>query len=215
MFKSIFLKQVVSEQIVPKQIVSKKVISLAARATAIATVVFSGSALAHTGTENFMASTFANGLLHPLTGLDHLIMLLGVGFLAAQMKGKQVSIIVGALVTMLIGTGFGALTGLITGMESLILASVFIVAVAVWKQSQQVETKVNLLSSAAVVMVLFHGWAHGVEAPAAQLVQFVPGMLISAAALLTLGAVIGRQVSAKWLSPSLGLSGVLVAFLGA
>jgi len=201
----------ISKKAVSKQTASKKIISLATLSTA----VFSGSALAHTGTETFMASTFANGLLHPLTGLDHLIMLLGVGFLAAQMKGKQVSIILGALLTMLIGTGFGALTGLITGMESLILASVFIVAVAVWKQSEQVETKMNLLSSAAVVMVLFHGWAHGVEAPAAQLVQFVPGMLISAAALLTLGAVIGRQVSAKWLSPSLGLSGILVAFLGA
>ena len=194
-----------------KFIFSKKIISLAA----LSTTVFSGSALAHTGTDSLMASTFANGLLHPLTGLDHLLMLLGVGFLAAQMKGKQVSVILGALVTMLIGTGFGALTGLMTGMESLILASVFIVAAAVWKQSQQVAANINLLSSAAVVMVLFHGWAHGVEAPAAQLVQFVPGMLISAAALLTLGAVIGRQVSAKWLSPSLGFSGVLVALLGA
>ena len=194
-----------------KFIFSKKIISLAA----LSTTVFSGSALAHTGTDTLMASTFANGLLHPLTGLDHLLMLLGVGFLAAQMKGKQVSVILGALVTMLIGTGFGALTGLMTGMESLILASVFIVAAAVWKQSQQVAANINLLSSAAVVMVLFHGWAHGVEAPAAQLVQFVPGMLISAAALLTLGAVIGRQVSAKWLSPSLGFSGVLVALLGA
>ncbi|WP_392340819.1 HupE/UreJ family protein [Moritella marina] len=194
-----------------KKPVSKKIISLAGLSTA----VFSGSALAHTGTEAFMTSTFTNGLLHPLTGLDHLIMLLGVGFLAAQMKGKQVSIILGALVTMLVGTGFGALTGLITGMESFIMASAFVVAVAIWKQSQQVDSKINLLSSAAVVMVLFHGWAHGVEAPAAQLVQFVPGMLISAAALLTLGAVIGRQVSAKWLSPSLGLSGILVAFLGA
>ncbi|CAM2816644.1 HupE/UreJ family protein [Moritella viscosa] len=210
MFKSLFSKQAVSEQGA-----SKKVISLAAGLTAISTAVFSGSVLAHTGPETFMASTFTDGLLHPLMGLDHFVMLLGVGFLAAQMKGKQVSIILGALVTMLIGTGFGALTGLITGMESLILASVFIVAVAVWKQSQQVAAKVNLLSSAAVVMVLFHGWAHGVEAPAAQLVLFVPGMLISAAALLTLGAVIGRQISAKWLSPWLGLSGVLVAFLGA
>jgi len=198
-----------------KLLASKKIMSLAVRAAAISATVFSGSALAHTGAETFMTSTFANGLLHPLTGLDHLIMLLGVGFLAAQMKGQQVSIILGALLTMLIGTGFGALTGLITGMESLILASVFIVAVAVWKQSQQVATKVNLLSSAAVVMVLFHGWAHGAEAPAAQLVQFVPGMLISAAVLLTLGAAIGRKVSAKWLSPSLGLSGILVAFLGA
>ena len=194
-----------------KKPVSQKLISLAGLSTA----VFSGSALAHTGTEAFMTSSFANGLLHPLTGLDHLIMLLGVGFLAAQMKGKQVSIILGALVTMLVGTGFGALTGLITGMESFIMASAFVVAVAVWKQSQQVDSKINLLSSAAVVMVLFHGWAHGVEAPAAQLVQFIPGMLISAAALLTLGAVIGRQVNAKWLSPSLGLSGVLVALLGA
>ena len=194
-----------------KKPVSQKLISLAGLSTA----VFSGSALAHTGTEAFMTSSFANGLLHPLTGLDHLIMLLGVGFLAAQMKGKQVSIILGALVTMLVGTGFGALTGLITGMESFIMASAFVVTVAVWKQSQQVDSKINLLSSAAVVMVLFHGWAHGVEAPAAQLVQFIPGMLISAAALLTLGAVIGRQVNAKWLSPSLGLSGVLVALLGA
>lgn len=181
----------------------------------LSTAVFSGSAFAHTGVETIMANSFADGLLHPLTGVDHLIMLIGVGFLAAQMKGRQVSIILGALLTMLIGTGFGALTGIMTGMESLILASVFIVAVAIWKQSQQVATKINLLSSAAIVMVLFHGWAHGVEAPAAQLVQFVPGMLISAAGLLTLGAVVGRHVSAKWLSPSLGLSGLLFAILGA
>jgi len=190
---------------------SKKTISLAT----LSTTVFSSSAFAHTGTENMLAGTFIDGLLHPLTGVDHLVMLLGVGFLAAQMQGKQVSIIFGALLTMLIGTGFGALTGVMTGLESLILASVFIVAIAVWKQSQQVASKVNLLSCAAVVMVLFHGWAHGAEASAADLVQFVPGMLVSATGLLTLGAIVGRQVSAKWLSPSLGVSAVLVALLGA
>lgn len=194
-----------------KYLSSKKFITLATLSVA----VFSNAALAHTGTESMAGGSFIDGLLHPLTGSDHLIMLLGVGFLAAQMEGKQVSIIFGALLTMLIGTGFGALTGMMTGLESVILASVFIVAVAVWKQSQQVASKVNLLSSAAIVMVLFHGWAHGAETAAAQLVQFVPGMLVSAAGLLTIGAAIGSQVSAKWLSPSLGVSAVLVALLGA
>jgi len=194
-----------------KLLPAKKIISLISLSTAL----FSSSVFAHIGTESMAGGSFIDGLLHPLTGADHLIMLLGVGFLAAQLQGKQMSIIFGALLTMLIGTGFGALTGMMTGLESLILASVFIVAVAVWKQSQQVAAEVNLLSSAAVVMVLFHGWAHGAETAAAHLVQFVPGMLVSAAILLILGAVIGRQVSAKWLSPSLGVSAVLVALLGA
>ncbi|MEH6530109.1 MAG: HupE/UreJ family protein [Photobacterium frigidiphilum] len=169
------------------------------------------------GPDGVMATSFFSGITHPLTGLDHLIMLLGLGFLVSQSKGvnRQLSLITIAVFSMVVGIGFGALSGIVTGVESIIMASIFVVAFAVWQNKQQQASVLSkVFSYGPIALVVFHGWAHGLEAPASQLFSFVSGMMLSAAMLMSMGCIVGRFVSAKWLSPALAISGVMLIIVG-
>jgi len=59
-----------------------KLLSLAA----VATVGFSTAALAHVGDHSHMS--FAEGLAHPFTGLDHMLAMVAVGLWASQIGGR-------------------------------------------------------------------------------------------------------------------------------
>ena len=50
---------------------------------AVATVGFSSAALAHVGDHSHMSLT--EGLLHPFTGLDHVLAMVAVGLWASQL----------------------------------------------------------------------------------------------------------------------------------
>ncbi|EAS40908.1 HupE/UreJ family protein [Photobacterium profundum] len=170
------------------------------------------------GPDGVMATSFISGITHPLTGLDHLIMLLGLGFLVSQSKGinRQLRLITIAVFSMVVGVGLGVLSGIVIGVESIIMTSIFVVAFAVWQNKQQQQTNVlsKIFSYGPIALVVFHGWAHGLEAPASQLFSFVPGMMLSAAMLMSIGCVVGRFISAKWLSPALAISGVMLVLVG-
>ncbi|MGF1878655.1 HupE/UreJ family protein [Photobacterium frigidiphilum] len=181
--------------------------------------LFSTSVSAHVGhgPDGVMATSFFSGITHSLTGLDHLLMLLGLGFLVSQSKGnnRQLSLITIAVFSMVVGVGLGVLSGIVIGVESIIMASIFVVAFAVWQNKQQQASVLSkVFSYGPIALVVFHGWAHGLEAPASQLFSFVPGMMLSAAMLMSIGCVVGRFVSAKWLSPALAISGVMLVLAG-
>lgn len=181
--------------------------------------LFSTSVSAHVGhgPDGVMATSFFSGITHPLTGLEHLLMLLGLGFLVSQSKGnnRQLSLITIAVFSMVVGVGLGILSGIVIGVESIIMASIFVVAFAVWQNKQQQASALSkVFSYGPIALVVFHGWAHGLEAPASQLFSFVPGMMLSAAMLMSIGCVVGRFVSAKWLSPALAIGGVMLVLAG-
>ena len=77
-------------------------------------LAFSVPALAHPGhgTDSFQA-----GFLHPLTGLDHLLMLTGAGVLSA-LSGRKLLLPLATLGMMLAGAVAGSLLGGFSGMES-------------------------------------------------------------------------------------------------
>ncbi|NAW64135.1 HupE/UreJ family protein [Photobacterium halotolerans] len=179
-------------------------------------ILLSAPAFAHVGhgqEAGTIINSFMAGVTHPLTGLDHLAMLLGVGFLSAQTPGlkKQMSLMVSALASILLGLAFGAMTGGFSGMETLILGSVFVAAAALGFKAFGRSHLATVGSMLSVAMLLAHGWAHGVEAPASALLTFAPGMLVSATGILIAGNFIGRAVPARWLSPVLAFSGVMLA----
>lgn len=184
---------------------------------ALVAVLASGSAMAHSGhsyVDSGLLSSFFTGITHPLTGLDHLVMLVGVGFIAAQYKQRhqQFRIMLAALLSMLLGLGFGALSGLATGIETMILASVFIAAVAVYSRYQAGGKTLSVVMSVfAVMTVMFHGWAHGLESSAVSIIAFAPGMVVSACLLSVVGYQLGQLVSPKWQSALLAASGVMLA----
>jgi urease accessory protein len=177
-----------------------------AAAAALLTVA-SPLTLAHTGQD---LAGFAAGMLHPLTGLDHLAMLLGVGALGAgQTLKSRTGIYAAALLALFGGALLGLVTGWAGGIELMIGLSLFVVAAGLWRGRGNV-----LAPMASVVLVLFHGWAHGLEVAPAQMAAFLPGMLITACALLGAGFALGRRLAPRQLGASSALAAVALVLLG-
>lgn len=130
-----------------------------------------------------------SGLLHPLTGWDHMIAMLAVGAWSAQLGGRALYLIPGVFVlAMAIGSVLGIAGFAVPGTEPVILASAAILAAVVL-----LRIRVALLV-AALAMVAFgaaHGYAHGTALPArATHVQYVTGVLVTTAALHVAGVVL-------------------------
>lgn len=174
----------------------------------LATLITAASplAMAHPGHVDGLAA----GIAHPFTGLDHLVMLLGVGALGAwQTRGRRVGLYAGALTSMLAGALLGLATGWGQGVELMILLSLVVMAVTLWFRRDN-----PMAMAAALVMVLFHGWAHGLEVMPSQVLTFMPGMMIGASVIMAAGYGLGRQCRPKMLGAGSGLAAIAVALLG-
>jgi urease accessory protein len=161
--------------------------------------LFSGIASAHPG--HGLGSAYA-GFIHPLTGWDHLLVMLAIGFWAAKLGGKarwQLPLTFVAIMAM------GAVLGLsdlsFAYVETAIAASVM--AMGVLLMMSLPMNKVMQLSITAI-FALFHGMAHGVELQSKSSLAALGGMLIATAILHSLGLLMASQnvKMAHWLSRS-------------
>ena len=182
---------------------------------AAAAFTLPGVALAHTGHDE--VSGLASGILHPITGADHLLAMLAVGLIAALCGGRMLwatpLTFVGA---MLVGAGLGLLGMALPGVESWILASVVLLGLVAAVPRQHLPG--SLLLAGTALFGLFHGYAHGAEAPATGSVAgYLIGFALATAALHGLGIVAGRQLpsmAARSAGLAIALSGVGLAALG-
>ncbi|MDD0974209.1 HupE/UreJ family protein [Pseudomonas fontis] len=149
---------------------------------ALALLLIAVPAFAHPGHDS---NPLQDGLLHPLTGLDHLLMLLGTGILAA-LTGRTLTLPLCTLAAMFAGAFLGHLFGDVLGMENMILGSLVVAAVALLMPQRQV-----LLALAMPLFALFHGWAHGVEASPGAFWLFSAGFVTVSGALLAVGFALG------------------------
>lgn len=108
---------------------------------------------------------FANGLLHPLTGWDHLLAMTAVGVWAVHGGRRAVWLLPLAFLSTMICGGILGMTcrGEIPLLEQGIAASVLILGVFI-----AASVRLPLWAGAAVIgwFALFHGYAHGAEMPA-------------------------------------------------
>ncbi|MFO7661357.1 MAG: HupE/UreJ family protein [Chloroflexota bacterium] len=135
-----------------------------------------------------------SGFLHPLLGLDHLLAMLAVGLLSAQIGGRALWTVPATFVGVM---ALGALLGIagvaVPVLEYGITASVLILGVAIVAGNRIPEWAAML---AVAIFALFHGNAHGVELPTITntvglIVAYVLGFLIATAGLHVIGALIG------------------------
>ena len=171
-------------------------------------------AFAHVG-DIGLTNSFSQGFLHPILGMDHLIMLLAMGVVAQQAatQKKKLSLIATVIATMFVGVFFGEIVGAINGMEALILGSVFVVAGTIWKSGKDSSGAAKLLISTSIALVLFHGWAHGAELNGASLALFVPGMLLGSLALLSVGYQAAKYIPSKIIAPIVASCGFALTIL--
>lgn len=146
------------------------------------------------------------GITHPLSGLDHVLVMVAVGLWAAQMGGRALLAVPAAfVVTMALGFTL-ALSGLhLPFVEPAILASIVALGLLV-----AMAVRMPAAAGAGVVGIfaLFHGYAHGGELGAATALPFGLGFAVSTAALhaagIGLGLMIGRMANAGLVSRFLG-----------
>jgi urease accessory protein len=180
-------------------------------AGAAAVVLAASPAGAHVGGH---VSGLADGALHPLTGIDHLLAMVAVGLLAA-FTGRFVAFPAAFLLGMAVGGAAGIAGVAFPGVELAIAASVVGLGVAVALAPRADAMWLLALVAAAGLM---HGNAHGAEAPsAANPVLYVLGFLAITAALHAVGAFGGtvmRRFPATRLCAGAGVAAFGVLLLG-
>jgi urease accessory protein len=136
------------------------------------------------------AGGFMSGLGHPVLGFDHLLAMLSVGILSAQMGGKAIWMIPTTFVgVMLIGGILGMQDIPLFSVELGIAFSVFALGI-----SLAAEKKLPALLAMAFVgfFALFHGHAHGAEMPSlAQPVNYALGFVTGTALIHVSGVLVG------------------------
>ncbi len=136
-------------------------------------------------------SDVVHGMLHPVAGLDHLLVMVGVGLFAATLGGKARWLLPTTFVSVMALASVAAMSGLIGGSpaEHLIALSVLAIGLPI-----ALALKPTLPSAMTLVALCaaLHGHAHGVELPtAAGAAAFLVGFVTSTALLHATGALAG------------------------
>jgi len=132
---------------------------LLALMSSIGLLLISNAVYAHTGVG--LVTGFGTGLLHPISGVDHLLAMVAVGLWAAQLGKKAVWIVPSAFVSVMILGGVLGINGFhVPYIETGILVSVLILGIFI-----ALALQLPLTISVLVVglFALFHGHAHGTE----------------------------------------------------
>ena len=168
---------------------SFKLLSLAA----VATAGFSTAALAHVGDHSHMS--FTEGLLHPFSGIDHVLAMVAVGLWASQLGGRALWLL--PLIfpaVMAVGAALGLSGVTLPWVEIGIAGSVMVLgAVVALALRPSLAISIPLIGAFA----LLHGYSHGVELPATASVLgygagFSVATLVLHAAGIATGLIAGR-----------------------
>ncbi|MFD0913293.1 HupE/UreJ family protein [Methylophilus luteus] len=169
--------------------------------------VLSGVAYAHPGHD--LRAGFATGFLHPLTGWDHLLVMLSLGIWAVRRQSQQGWQLPVLFVSVMAIFAALAMVWLPLSLaEVMVAASVLVMGgllVARIELSRWVQFSVVALVAAA------HGYVHGVEL--GQSWAALAGMMLATATLHGLGWILGRQQQ-LWLKAGTQLLGGMMVGLG-
>jgi len=179
----------------------KKHILLAALALAAATA----PAFAHTGI-GAHASLFA-GVVHPFSGLDHILAMVAVGLWASQQGGRAMWVLPGAFVGTMLAGGVVGMSGFALPLvEPMILASIVVLGLMV-----ALAVQLPLAAGAALVSVfaLMHGFAHGSELAGGHALPYIAGFAFATASLHAAGlagGILGKRAFAPAIVRFAGLA---------
>ena len=174
-------------------------------------LTYGGAALAHPGhSDGAMA-----GLMHPLTGIDHILAMLAVGLWGAQLGGRAQWLLPASFVAFLAAGGALGMNGAALPMvEAGIVTSVLLLGLLIG-----FAVKLKTLPAALIVggFAVFHGYAHGTEMPAmGNAWLYGMGFVAASAALHIAGLGLGRAVRRHtgWLRTGGGFIALAGMWLG-
>jgi urease accessory protein len=161
-------------------------------ATLSAVFVFAPAiAFAHGGHGD--TSGLTHGFSHPITGIDHVLAMVAIGVLAAQLGGRALWLVPLCFVAIMAGAGAVGMAGIpLPFSEVGISLSVIVLGLAVAFRLSPPE-----LAAVALVgfFAVFHGHVHGAEMPAAaSRIPYALGFVGATAMLHAVGVGIGLLI---------------------
>ena len=180
--------------------------------TAALLVAGSAPAFAHVG--HGATESFAAGIAHPLSGLDHITVMVAVGLWAALKGGKALWAWPAAFVgVMLVGGALGMEHVALPFVEPAILASVVALGLLV---ALAVDLPVAVGAAIIGAFALFHGHAHGVEAgETIGGLEYMAGFAIATAALHAAGIGFALVAARNAMRPLVRVAGAVCVVIGA
>jgi urease accessory protein len=173
----------------------------------VAASVLSGVAYAHPGHD--LHAGFATGFMHPLTGWDHLLVMLSLGIWAARrpQQGWQLPVLFVSVMALFAALAMVwlpmSLAEVLVAASVLVMGGLLIAKIALPKGMQL---------SVVALMAAMHGYVHGTELGSSW--SALAGMVLATASLHGLGWLLGRQQQ-PWLKAVTQLLGGVMMGLGA
>ncbi|PZQ99872.1 MAG: urease accessory protein UreJ [Cereibacter sphaeroides] len=175
-------------------------------------IVLAVPALAHTGQGD--ANGFVHGLLHPLTGPDHLLAMLAVGLWSGFVLPDRFWLGAATFMSAMAAGAVLSWAGVpLPGVEILIAGSVIVFGLLIVASRR---SQLPMVTQASLAMIgLFaacHGQAHATEATGT-IVLYLGGFLISTAALHIAGIALARSAAQSAAARIMqgGLGGLIAA----
>ncbi len=149
---------------------------------------------AHSGLDTEQG--FIDGFLHPLMGIDHLLVMLGIGLWAAKLGGKALWFVpVSFLLAMAAGAGLANLGFTISSAETWVALSVIALGLLVWK-NKLMSLQYSVILAAG--FALSHGYVHAAELQGdADVLSYASGFLLTTAVLHGVGVLVGLSKMIK------------------
>lgn len=156
---------------------------------------------AHTGLGD--AHTFTAGVLHPFTGLDHLLAAFAVGLWATLSGARRPLVLpVAFVVTMAVAALVGASGVRLPYVEPALAATVVALGLMI---ALTVRTSTAVGAALVAVFAAVHGYAHGAEGGASA--PYLAGLVVATALLHLAGVAAGltfRAVNRPLLARAVG-----------
>jgi urease accessory protein len=178
----------------------------------LAAALFATPAFAHVGVGS--TASFAAGVAHPFSGLDHISVMIAVGLWAALKGNRALWVWPATFVgVMLIGGLLGMAHVPVPLVEPGILASVVALGLLV---ALAVDLPVWLGAVIIGVFAVFHGHAHGSEvAETVSGAEYMASFALATATLHLIGIGFALTMQRAALRPVIRLAGVACVLIGA
>jgi urease accessory protein len=179
---------------------------------ALALMAWGGNAEAHILAGD--ATGFFSGVLHPISGLDHILAMISVGVWGAQLGAPAIWILP---VTFPVMMAFGGLLGFLglplPATEIGIALSMVVLGAAVMLEARP---PLPVVMAIVAFFAIFHGYAHGTELPHGEnALLYSLGFVVATGSLHLVGITIGLLHRWTWGERALRVAGSGVSLAGA